>query len=190
LYAKVSLANPDGTPATVSSGVYNHHVVLADAHKIPLGFVACPGAKAGGSMPISIFASAGEEGGEFHYTTGDPDFSGGYYIPNGDRIFLTTEVVNYNDQPKTIFAVLDMEYIPGRTKYEVSTESISVTQCDGTGTGIKPQPGQKKFEATSKEMTIQMDGFIFGSSKEKGLQKERLRLTPKQEVIFTMGAIT
>jgi hypothetical protein len=58
-----------------------------------------------------------------------------------------------------------MEYIPGKTKYEVSTEAISVTQCDGTGTGIKPQAGQKKFGETSKEMTIQTDGLLFGSSK-------------------------
>jgi hypothetical protein len=65
---------------------------MADVHKTPLAFVACPGAKAGGSMPISIFASAGEEGGDYRYTTDDPLFSGGYYIPKGDRVFLTTEV--------------------------------------------------------------------------------------------------
>jgi hypothetical protein len=149
----------------VESGVYNHHVVFADAHKTPLPFVACPGAKAGGSMPISIFSAAGEDGGQSRYTTDDPAFSSGYYVPKGDRIFLTTELVNYTNNTKTVYAVLDMEYLQGKTKYEVSTEAISVTQCDGTGTGIKAQPGVMKFGATSKNMTIQMDGLLFGARK-------------------------
>jgi hypothetical protein len=71
--------------------VYNHHIVLADACKTPLPFVACPGAKAGGSMPISIFAAAGGDGGELKFVPDDPEFSAGFWLPKGDRVFSATD---------------------------------------------------------------------------------------------------
>jgi hypothetical protein len=87
LYSKAYIGKADGTPTTFGDGVYNHHIVLADANKPPLKLVKCPNAKAGPSMPLSIFASSGQEGGDSNYTTSDPTIKTGYYLPKNDRVF-------------------------------------------------------------------------------------------------------
>ncbi|KAF2670695.1 hypothetical protein BT63DRAFT_438319 [Microthyrium microscopicum] len=163
LASKINVADINGKPLGVKDGVYNHHTVVADAQKAPNAFVACPGKSAAGSVPVAILASAGEEGGQYKFTTDDPKFSGGYYLGKGDRVALFAEIVNYANTTRDVYTTLDMEYVEGKTQYEVSAEAISVTQCDGTSIGLKPAAGQMKFGAVSKEMTIQMDGVLFGS---------------------------
>jgi hypothetical protein len=162
LHTAVYSAKEDGTPSTPADGLYDHHIVLADATKKPQPVVGCPGARPGASMPLSIFSAAGQEGGESLYEAPDNNYKTGFYIGKGDTVFLTAELVNYTNQTKNTFAILDMEYVAGDIDYDTTSEAISVTQCDGTGTGIKPASGQKKFAAKSKEMEIQVDGFIFG----------------------------
>jgi hypothetical protein len=94
LNAEVKLRYEDGTLAGVGNGIYNHHVVFADAHKAPLALVACPGREAKAGLPISVFVATGEDGNSYRYTNDASDFDGGYYIGARDDIFLTAEIVN------------------------------------------------------------------------------------------------
>jgi hypothetical protein len=57
-----------------------------------------------------------------------------------------------------------MNYINGKSKDDVSAESLSVTQCNGA-IGIRPKGGEKKFSVASQQMTVQMDATIFGVRK-------------------------
>jgi hypothetical protein len=164
LNAVVKLKYEDGKIASVANGIYNHHVAFADTNKAPPGLVACPGAKAKAGLPISVFVATGEDGNSYTYSVDTADFDGGYFIGKDDGIFLTAEIVNYTNNTKKIYAVVDMTFTNGRAKLDVSSETLSVTQCDGS-IGIRPKDGQKKFTVESKNMTVQMDGYIFGVRK-------------------------
>jgi hypothetical protein len=61
LDATIKLVYADGKPASVSNGIYNHHVVFADTHKAPKALVACPGQKPKSGLPISVFVATGKE---------------------------------------------------------------------------------------------------------------------------------
>ncbi|KAF2664895.1 hypothetical protein BT63DRAFT_459512 [Microthyrium microscopicum] len=161
LKGSVSLVYEDGSPADVNTGVYNHHVVFADTAKRPVALVSCPNQKAKFTLPISVFLAVGEDGGKYLYAQDDPTFDGGYYVAKGDIMYLTAELVNYTNEKKLVYAKVDFEYLPGKGKLEVTSENLSVTNCDGS-IGIRPEKGQKKFSVASKGMTFQRDGYMFG----------------------------
>jgi hypothetical protein len=162
LYALVTLVNEDGSPATITNGVYNHHIAIADISKSPVLLTSCPGEKPKPSLSISVFAGVGEDKGAYTYSTKDDKLNGGYYISKNDTVFLTAEFVNYTNDTKSLYAVVDVQYAPGKSNLDVTSETLSVTQCDGTGKGIGIRPDNKKvFGATSKNMTLQQDGYIF-----------------------------
>jgi hypothetical protein len=56
-----------------------------------------------------------------------------------------------------------------------------VVHCDGTGVGLKPQPGQKKFQATSKNITIERtsDEYLLGGHLRDGGDHVQLLLNGK-----------
>lgn len=94
LSAEVKLRYEDGSLAGVGNGIYNHHVVFADAYKAPLALVACPGQKPKAGIPISVFVATGEDGNSYKFANDAADFDGGYYIGPNHDIFLTAEIVN------------------------------------------------------------------------------------------------
>ena len=89
----------------------------------------------------------------------------GYYVSPGDEILVNAEVVNLTNDTKTIYALIDIEYVPGKAKLEASPVTLSVGQCDGGGIGLTPTEGAKKWNLESKPMTIQSDGYIFAIRK-------------------------
>lgn len=74
---------------------------------------------------------------------------------------MAGEVVNYTNETKKIFAVSDMEYIPGKPQglLETAVMIASVTQCD-INQNLKAPEGKTQFGFTSKEMEITGDGWI------------------------------
>jgi hypothetical protein len=161
LDAVVHLVYEDGSPASVANGIYNHHIAFQDTTKKPPAMVACPGQAAKNSVPTSVFVATGEDGNSYHYAPDIPDFNSGYYIGPNDGIGVFAEIVNYTNQTKKIFASVEYNYVPGKPKYDVSGATLSVTQCDGANVGIHPPKGQKVFEVNSKDMKVEMDGYIF-----------------------------
>jgi hypothetical protein len=157
------LVYQNGSAAGISTGVYNHHVTMGDVSRPPVLIASCPGQPPKSSLKLQIFAGVGEDKGRYIYTDQSSDsFSGGYYIGNGDKIFFTSEIVNYSKEEKHLFALIDIEYKAGKAPngFDVTSETLSVNQCEGDNKGIRPQGDQKKFSVTSKPMTLNVDGFI------------------------------
>jgi hypothetical protein len=71
--------------------------------------------------------------------------------------------VNLTNNTKEVFAEVDMEYVPRKTKFDTSAENLSVAQCEKSGVGIRPPAGQKKFRMSSKKMIMQKDGYIYNA---------------------------
>jgi len=160
----VSLKYENGTIANVKNGVYNHHTVFVDTAKRPIAVSSCPGKAAHPAVPVSVMVATGEDGNIYHYAPEDPSFSGGYNVGKSDGIWFTAEIVNYWNVKKQVYAIAEIDYVPGIAKMDVTSETLSVTQCDGS-VGIRPPPGQKKFSMESKPMKVEHDGNIFGVRK-------------------------
>ncbi|KAF2670691.1 hypothetical protein BT63DRAFT_439670 [Microthyrium microscopicum] len=162
LDAVVKLVYEDGSPAAVANGIYNHHVAFLNTAKLPPAMAACPGQAAKLGVPVSVFVATGEDGNSYNYTPDLPGFNSGYYIGPNDGIAVLAEIVNYTNETKKVYASVDYNYVSGKPKYDVSSVTLSVTQCNSNANvGIKPEKGQMVFGMASKNMTVQMDGYIF-----------------------------
>jgi hypothetical protein len=164
LHGTVRLKYQDGTPAGTKTGIYNHHVVFADINKRSLALVACSGKSAKPTVPISVMLATGEDNSIYEYAIEKAGFNGGYYIGKDHGMWFTSEIVNYSNENKTVYAVVEFDYVDGKGKTDVSPETLGVSQCDG-GIGLRPPKGQKKFEFESKAMRLQHDGALFGVRK-------------------------
>jgi hypothetical protein len=164
LHGQLKLLYQDGKLADTKSGIYNHHVVFIDTNKRPLAVVACPGQSAKPAVPVSVMLATGEDGAIYDYAPDDAKFNGGYYVGKDHGIWFTSELVNYSNENKTVYAVAEFDYVDGKGKFDVTSETLSVSQCDG-GIGIHPPKGQTKFEVESKSMKVEHDGSLFGIRK-------------------------
>jgi hypothetical protein len=164
LRGQVGLKYQDGSVADAKTGVYSHHVVFVDTYKRPRVIAACPGKTGVPAIPISVVLATGEDKNYYQYAAETEGFDGGYFVGKDDAIWFTSELVNYANKNQTVYAVAEFDFIDGKAKLDVSSETLSVSQCDG-GIGIRPPPGQKVFEIASKAMTVESDGNVFGVRK-------------------------
>jgi hypothetical protein len=160
----VTLKYQDGSEANAKTGVYAHHVVFIDTNKRPRVVASCPGKTGTPPVPVSVMLATGEDRGLYQYAPESETFDGGYYVGKEDGIWFTSELVNYASRNQTVYAVAEFDYIEGKSKKDVTSETLSVSQCDG-GIGIRPPKGAKIFEVTGKPMTVETDGEIFGIRK-------------------------
>jgi hypothetical protein len=165
LSTRATLLNEDGSPADISSGVYNHHINFADANKVPFALTACPGAAPVHIFGLSFFGGVSEDKTTYTYTTKDSELDSGFYFGKDHNILFTAELINYTNATKNVYIVLDMQYVPGQAKMDSSFESLSVTQCDGFAPTIALPASKKQFHMTSKDMVIQQDGYIVSARK-------------------------
>jgi hypothetical protein len=171
LSSEVTLVYEDGTPTGITNGVFNHHVNFADANKTPQFLTACPGAPPNALFGMSFFAAAAEDQTVYTYTTKDGQLDSGYYVGKDHNVLLTSELVNYTNSTKTVYMIVDMQYVPGKVKMDASFETLSVTQCDSSAPTIALPGAPKTFNMTSKELTMQSDGFIVGARRFSSILK-------------------
>jgi hypothetical protein len=143
LRSNVTLKYKDGSIATVSSGVYDHHAVFMNANKAAWPLFKCPNTNPVPSTPVPIIAAAGEDGGGTDFVTQGDKLDTGFYIWPKDRIFFAGEIVNYTNNTKEVFAEIGMQYLSRKTKFDTSAENLSVSQCEKCGVGIRPPAGQE-----------------------------------------------
>jgi hypothetical protein len=171
LSTETFLVYQNGSAAGINTGVYNHHIAIADISKPPVLIASCPGQPPKSSLKIQVFAGVGEDKGRYVYTEtkANNTFQGGYYVTKGDKIFMTTELVNYSNQAKQLYAIIDIEYTSGKISngFDVTSETLSVVQCDTSDKGIKPKGSQKVFSVLSKPMTLNVDGYIMNQRELK-----------------------
>jgi hypothetical protein len=119
--------------------VYVHHILSVDLSKQ-------------GSMPISIcdyanpvvnetsvvpmmpaygFIGQGEDNGDtaIFFTTYDGSYPSGFHIGSDDKFLLQTDLVNYNNESRTVYVTFDLEYVDGHVGADAVTNLLSVTGC-------------------------------------------------------------
>jgi hypothetical protein len=133
LWAQSHLQLEDGSEAGISSGVYNHHVIMLDYGRkmipgpvnvgggstamTPESMVPGLSAAAGKMLPaMSIFVGQGSEGGAntFAPVGNNTEVKSGFHIQKNDKITLLAELVNYNQKPTPVYLALEYEYLPKR----------------------------------------------------------------------------
>jgi hypothetical protein len=169
LSTETFLVYQNGSAAGVNTGIYNHHIAIADLTRPLVLIASCPGEPPKSSLRVQVFAGVGEDKGRYVYTDGQANSSlpGGYYVAKNDKIFMTTELVNYSNQEKQIYMIIDIEYTPGKVAngYDITSETLSVVQCNSESKAIRPPGDQKVFSVSSKNMTLNVDGYIINQRK-------------------------
>ncbi|KAF2669008.1 hypothetical protein BT63DRAFT_248060 [Microthyrium microscopicum] len=161
LLAALSLRFEDGSPADVANNVYNHHTVLANVRKpLHLPFKCANN----NNQPLSapILTAVAEEGGSSPYAGQNGTFKSGNYLGKDQKILFSSEVVNYGNATKKIYAVAKLSYIEGKPKdyMESGVAVLNVKECDDGLTALRPPEGQKVYSYKSKEMLVTEDGYI------------------------------
>lgn len=161
LRANSSVVYADGREIGFHNGLYNHHLLLMDLTKPSPTIGRCPNGRAIEPPGFNMFAGSSEDkGGAFyHLGTAQPDLTG-YYVRPADSVLMLGDVVNYTPEPKTVYALNDLEYVDGRPPgtLEAVTQLWSVGACDGNIGFVTPPLGQTKFKLSSRRIAIVEDG--------------------------------
>jgi hypothetical protein len=123
----------------------------------------CSDGTSGSGVPnFPVITGVSEESGSAIYSTVDGSFKSGFIIKEKPKVLFTTELVNYSNTTKNVFAVSELDYLPGHPEgYSDSGFALlSVTQCDGTNPLLHPPEGQKRYSYKSKVLTIIKGGHI------------------------------
>jgi hypothetical protein len=167
LMANASVVYEDGTIIDVNTGLYNHHLLVIDLSKSAPTIATCPNGKGVQPPGMSMFAGSSEDKGGAFFTTADGQFNSGYYVGKNDKIIMNGDIVNYTNETKTVYSLIDVQYVEGKPagNMEAVTQLWSVGQCDGQVGFVKPPPGQKKFALKSQVMNITQDGTFLAFRK-------------------------
>lgn len=165
--ANASVVYKDESIIDVNTGLYNHHLLLIDLSKTAPTIATCSNNGRGVQPPgMSMFAGSSEDKGGAFFTTKDGQLNSGYYIGPNDRVVMTGDIVNYTNESKTVYSLIDIEYMPGKPPghMEAVTQLWSVGQCDGKVGAVKPPVGQKKFHLKSQVMNVAVNGTFIAFS--------------------------
>lgn len=213
LQANSTITYADGTPADVNNGFCknvtfksawllilgqdNHHLMVMDISKSPMGPIACPDGKATGA-PVSPFFGASEANRDLQFVAPGVDFNGGYYVSSTDKLMFSAELVNYTNQTKQVYAQTEMEYIQGKPPgyIEIGLQVLEVDQCSAP-----PQTTQQMAQgfmsklgglisgkAPAGEMPM-MEGMIMVPKDKKKWEMKSKEMTITQDgyILFRRG---
>jgi Stress up-regulated Nod 19 len=163
-----TLQYEDGTLATVANDVYNHHVQIFDIGKMTDPLFQCGKIDPikpnyGMKMPGSYFGGSASDGAPSIFNTPDGMFNSGYFLGKQSKVIMSAELINYAKETKKIYAVTEIDYLPGDTPgmMDTSVGIMSVNQCDSIPNPfLRPPVGKKIFDMRSKDITILQDGFM------------------------------
>jgi hypothetical protein len=159
----------DGQVADMKNGIYEHHVAYPDISKSTPTAISCKNGWGSFRNPASIFMGGSVDGGSNLLTSPDGQFNSGFYIDKNDVMMQTGDVVNYNNETRTIFSVAEVEYLDGKPPglMEASVQMFAIGQCDSflPGLVLNAPAGQKKFTVKGTEMVVNFDGYFLQNSK-------------------------
>lgn len=167
LGAGLSMNFADGTPISNANGVYNHHAFLFDTSKPMDSNLQCLGSH-DRIAPLNAIASSGADAGN---PDGPPNFTkrplAANYIPKGHKILFTTDLVNYNKEPKEVYLTVDFQYIEGKAPgfLETTTHLVSAGSCAAKTHGtdalnVDFPKDKKQFTLQDNEIEIKDDGKL------------------------------
>jgi hypothetical protein len=165
----------DGRRADASNGVYDHHLYHVDFWKKSAPLLTCPG-DYGALFPHlyvpGIMTDSSEDKTTQYFTTADGKFDSGFYIGPEDKILHGAEVLNYNNEAKSVYVVSELEYLEGKPKgfMETMFQPMTAAGCDwnnalSLGGLIYAPKGRTKFSIKSPEQISTRDGYIVHISK-------------------------
>jgi Stress up-regulated Nod 19 len=163
-----TLQYEDGTLATLANDVYNHHVQIFDIGKITDKLFQCgkidpTRPSYGMKIPGSYFGGSASDGAPSIFNTPDGMFNSGYFLGKQSKVIMSAELINYAKESKNIYAVTEIDYLPGDTPgmMDTSVGIMTVNQCDLIPNPFLQSPvGKKMFDMKSKDITILQDGFM------------------------------
>jgi hypothetical protein len=167
LLAKLYPEYEDGSPADMMTGMYEHHLTFIDVLKPPEPIASCGNTKISvGTVPFTfVIAGAAENSGGL-FTTVDGKFNSGFYLPKNMQLMQVGDMVNYSNETKSIYSVVEVEYLKGSPPgfMQASTQLLNVAECDSAGLAFEPPKDQKVFSLKGKPMTVTRDGFLLATS--------------------------
>jgi hypothetical protein len=163
-----TLQYEDGSLATISNNVYNHHVQLFDIGKsmdqtFKCGAIDPSKPSSGFKIPGQYIGGSAADGAPSTFNTLDGMFNSGYFLGDKSKVIMSAELVNYSKEPKNIYVVTEIDYLPGNTPgmMDTSVGIMSINQCDAMPNPfLQPPAGKKVFDMKSKEITILQDGYM------------------------------
>jgi len=130
LSAKSDLVHEDGKRADVSTGVYLHHINIANMGFKPTynWLDPCPttffNKILGTSIadliprkfpsPLQALAIGGVDEAHQWFTSLDGKYQSGHYIDPTDKFLLQFEAINYKKEDQKVYVDLELEWVPGR----------------------------------------------------------------------------
>jgi hypothetical protein len=166
LQSNCTVVYKDGTEIDVNTGLYNHHLLVIDISKSSPTLATCPSGSGVQPPGMSMLGGSSEDKGGAFFSTKDGMFDSGYYIGKNDRIMMNGDIVNYTNEEKEVYALIDIQYLESKPPgfMEAVTQLWSVGQCDGMIGFVRPPPGQKQFAIKSRSMKVVEDGYFLAFS--------------------------
>lgn len=151
--------------ATTDEGIYNHHNVFMELVN-PGVVYGCDGIQGATQLPMSVFAAGATEDGVQKYYSEDGTVKSGYYLPKNPRLINTIDVINYNNEVRTVYTVTEIEYLDGKPAGYLDTRQQRVDPgiCGGpNGAAIHPPKGQSRFSVKTQNIVAKKDGYILNA---------------------------
>jgi hypothetical protein len=168
--SKADLFNSAFQKATVADGFYIHHLTFINFNKRAGNWLACDGKPVPELSPWYIFVGAGSETIEWDYNEKTTQVKSGTYVGTADGILLSTDIINYAKEDRDVYAVSEIEYLPGQSKGYAHGEGrqIPMGACDtpdgwkgASSTSIHPGNMKKQFAmGGQKDLEVTKDGFL------------------------------
>jgi len=146
----------------IAKGIYNHHVAFWTPNRAPIAFASCGNGKASPTIPVSIFMGGATEALQWRFTSEDGKFNSGFYLAPDASVHTMIDVVNYNNDSRTVYSVSEMEYIPGKVPkaLDASQDVMNIGMCSGSsGFNVKSND-RKVFSFGGSNITVSQDGYI------------------------------
>lgn len=121
-----------------------------------------PVANIAGLLGGTAFVGTGEDSSADGavYTNEDGTRDSGFHIGPNDKFLAWAQLVNYNAQPKSVYVVYDLEWVPGKLGDDVKTATLTAT-CGGSPIIKLSEAGPTTTNST--QFTFLQDGELLGA---------------------------
>jgi len=176
LSGRLDAVMADGSKADISTGIYIHHLLVADVGKKNAPFAMCPNGHNQAlfstwisshvveSVGAGLIQSGNDQVGAPNiYAATKGDKKAAFMTGWDDTFLMEAEIVNYNQENTTIYMIMETEFLPEKPKDYLDTSTIlfSATGCGMPG--YQPPKGAKQYNFTSDGFTMNNDGWIINS---------------------------
>jgi hypothetical protein len=170
LYGLTGVQFTDGSEAT---NVYVHHLLSLDISKKESRIIdRCPGGLTGGGLQSvrsvmgAGFIGQGDDNGNspIYFTPTNGKYESGFRMGDNDRIMISADLVNYNEEAKDVYLTFDLEYLEGLHGNDASSELLSVGGCKLLSGPKVSKDGP--ITTKSPAFTILENGAIVSASKD------------------------